>query len=157
VAILCSIALFTALAWILPAVNVTFQREIFGSILTKGLNELTLGELRDEIDSYRRSGLWDTHLLVSYHVRWALSCATLVLALFALSVTQRLVARWAITLAAFGACFSYYLLLWLGRAAALQDTLPAFVGAWLPNLAFAVVSIALLRVASPRSSLEPEA
>jgi hypothetical protein len=157
VAIVCSIASFTALAWILPAVNVAFQRDIFGGIPTMGVNELTLGELRQEIESYRRSGLWDTYLLVSYHMRWALSCATLVLAIFALSVTRRIVAGWTVALAAFGACFSYYCLMWVGRAAALQQTLPAFAGAWLPNLAFVVVSIALLRVGSPKSSLEPEA
>src|SRR5206468_4555902 len=91
----------------------------------------------------------DSELWYTYHMRWALSCATLVLALFGVSVTRRIVARWTVALAAFAACFSYYWLLWIGRAAALQATLPAFVGAWLPNLAFAVVSLALLEAPHP--------
>ena len=45
-------------------------------------------------------------LAYSYHMRWALSCATLVLALFALAMARRIVARWA-ALAAVCACFSY--------------------------------------------------
>jgi Lipopolysaccharide export system permease LptF/LptG len=98
----------------------------------------------------------DTELWYAYHMRWALSCATLVLALFALSVTRRIVARWTVALAAFGACFSYYWLLWIGRAAALQDTLPAFVGAWLPNAVFAVVSVALLKRPHPSRAQSPE-
>ena len=76
-------------------------------------------------------------------MRWALSCATLVLALFALAMTRRIEARWAVALAAVSACFSYYVLMWIGRAAALHETLPAFAGAWLPNMVFALVSASL--------------
>jgi Lipopolysaccharide export system permease LptF/LptG len=162
-AIFCSLLCLAMLAWIGPLANQEFRQLAFGqerSIVSKGFGELTLGELSQQIDSYRRVGLIksssDSELWYTYHMRWALSCATLVLALFALSVTRRLVARWTVALAAFGACFSYYWLLWIGRAAALQETLPAFVGAWLPNLAFVVVSVALLRAASPKSRLELE-
>jgi hypothetical protein len=168
-AIFCSLLCLAMLAWIVPLANQEFRQLASGherAIDPKGFNELTLGELSQQIDLYRRVGLIksssDSELWYTYHMRWALSCATLVLALFAVSVTRRIVARWTVALAAFGAYFSYYWLLWIGRAAALQDTLPAFVGAWLPNLAFVVVSVALLRVASPKSgpgarSLEPEA
>jgi hypothetical protein len=41
--------------------------------------------------------------------------------------------------------------MWTARAAALQDALPAFAGAWLPNVVFAVMSIAVLALASPQS------
>jgi lipopolysaccharide export LptBFGC system permease protein LptF len=76
------------------------------------------------------------------------------LALFALSVTRRIVAGWTVAaLFSFGTCFSYYWLIWTARAAALQDTLPAFVGAWLPNAVFAVVSLTLVKVASRRKSV----
>jgi len=130
-----------------------------GAIVMKGLNELTLGELSQRIDSNGRTdlvtGLIESssvnELRYAYHTRLALSCATLVLALFALSVTRHTVAGWAVALAAFGACFSYYWFMWLGRAAAIHDTLPAFVGAWLPNVAFGVVSLALIRAASLES------
>jgi hypothetical protein len=162
-AIFSSLACLVMMAWVVPLANREFRQFVFQDdvrrferdlILAKGINELTLGELSQQIDSYRRTGtvtdLLDANsisgalLSYSYHMRWALSCATLVLALFALSVTRRIVAGWTTVLAAFGACFSYYVFMWAGRAAALQETLPAFVGAWLPNLVFAVVSVALL-------------
>ena len=168
-----SLACLATLAWIMPLANREFRQLVFqndvrrferdGVILAKGINELTLGALSQRIDSYRRTGtvtdLLDANsiggalLSYSYHMRWALSCATLVLALFALSVTRRIVAGWTTALAAFGACFSYYVVMWAGRAAALQNTLPAFVGAWLPNVVFAVVSVTLLIVASSQKSV----
>ena len=140
--------------WILPEANQEFRRLVFGQdgrFLVNGTNELTLAELSGRIDAYRRSGLWPNALLFAYHERWALPFATLVLALFALSVTRRLAARWSVSLAAFGIFFCYYALTWTARAAALQDALPAFVGAWLPNVVFAVMSIAVLALASPQS------
>jgi lipopolysaccharide export LptBFGC system permease protein LptF len=154
-ALLCSVACLVTLAWILPTANVEFRRQRFhqeGTIERKNLNELTLGELGQQIDSDRRSGLWVGNLLFSYHERWAFSCATVVLALFALSVTRYLVARWTVALAAFGTYLCYYAILWGGRAAAMQDALPVFPAAWLPNLVFALVSVVSLKMASHPSA-----
>jgi lipopolysaccharide export LptBFGC system permease protein LptF len=69
-------------------------------------------------------------------------------------MTRCFAGRWTAALAALATCFSYYWLIWTGRAAALESTLPAFAGAWLPVAVFAVVSVALLKVASlPRDRL----
>jgi hypothetical protein len=80
----------------------------------RGVNELTLGELRERIGAYRRTGLVNGNghvldsdpreLAYSYHQRWALSCATVILAMFALSMTQRMVMGWAVGLGALGRC-----------------------------------------------------
>ena len=153
-----SLACLAMMAWIMPLANHEFRQLASENdarrVVLKGINELTLGELSQRIDSYRRTGtvtdLPDAYsisgalLSYSYHMRWALSWATLVLALFALSVTQRIRAGWTSALAAFGACFSYYVFMWAGRAAALQETLPAVVGAWLPNVVFVVGSVTLM-------------
>jgi len=153
-----SLACLATMAWIMPLANHEFRQLASENdarrVVLKGINELTLGELSQRIDSYRRTGtvtdLPDGYsisgalLSYSYHMRWALSWATLVLALFALSVTQRIRAGWTSALAAFGACFSYYVFIWVGRAAALQETLPAVVGAWLPNVVFVVGSVTLM-------------
>ena len=88
---------------------------------------------------------WDRKVLAyTYHMRWAVSCATLVLSLFALAITRRIEARWAVSLAAAGACFSYYTLMWIGRAGVLQEVVPAFLGAWLPNAVFALLWLAIV-------------
>ena len=132
-AIFCSCACLATFAWILPSANQEFREAVFGQThsavpVMKGLNELTLGELSERLRSSSRTGLidWDPRVLAyTYHMRWAFSCATLVLALFALAMARRIVARWAVALAAVCACFSYYVLMWFGRAGALQDALPA--------------------------------
>jgi lipopolysaccharide export LptBFGC system permease protein LptF len=80
----------------------------------------------------------------SYHQRWALSCATLVLSVFALALAQRMVTAWAASLGALGSVLIYYVLLWTGRAGVLQRNLPAFAGAWLPNALFALVCVAVI-------------
>jgi hypothetical protein len=162
-AIFCSCACLATLARILPSANQKFREAVFGQTqggvpVMKGLNELTLGELSERLRSSSRTGLidWDPRVLAySYHMRWALSCATLVLALFALAMVRRIVARWAVALAAVCACFGYYVLMWIGRAGALQEALPAFVGAWLPNAVFALVWLALM-AATARSRVLPD-
>ena len=87
----------------------------------------------------------------AYHVRWALSSATFVLAAFALSVTRHVAARWTVALAAFSTFIGYYSLMWFGRTAAVRDVVPAFAGAWLANVVAAVASVVLLKLASERS------
>jgi hypothetical protein len=153
-AICCSCACLATLAWVLPSANQEFRQAVFGQArggltVMKGLNELTLGELSERLRSSSRTGLidWDPReLAYAYHMRWALSCATVVLALFALAMTRRIAARWGVALAASGACLSYYVLMWIGRTGALQEALPAFFGAWLPNAVFALVWLALTAV-----------
>ena len=122
-AIFCSCVCLATLAWIVPSASQEFRS---------------------------RAGLldWDSRVLAyNYHMRWALSCATLVLTLFALAMARRIEARSTVALAAVCACFFYYVLMWIGRAGALQEALPAFVGAWLPNGVFALVWLALSAVA----------
>ena len=163
-AIVVSFATLAALAWILPWTNQEFRQVVFrhgndGGVVMKGVNELTLSELSERIDAYRRNGVAGRdrevldsdprELAYSYHQRLALSCATVVLAVFALVMAQRMATQWAVGLGALGTLLIYYVLLWTGRTGVLQHGLPAFVGAWLPNAAFALVWLALMAV-TPR-------
>jgi lipopolysaccharide export LptBFGC system permease protein LptF len=121
---------------------------------------LTLGELSERIGAYRGTGVVrrdgqvldsdPRELAYSYHQRWALSCASVILAMFALSMTQRMVTGWVVGLGALGTLLIYYVLLWSGRAGVLQHSLPAFVGAWLPNALFAIVCVAVMAATSRR-------
>jgi lipopolysaccharide export system permease LptF/LptG-like protein len=161
-AIFASFACLAMLAWILPWANQELRQVVFrhvsgndGAVAMKGLNELTLGELSDRIASYRRTGVgqWDARLLAySYHQRWALSCATIILSVFALAMTQRMVTRWAAGLGALGTLLIYYVLLWAGRTGVLQQNIPGSVGAWLPNALFGLVCVAVIAATSRRSS-----
>lgn len=155
VALVCSVASFATLAWIVPTLNQAFRETVLRQVdLPKGPNELTLSELGQAIKSHTSANLSGglQMLALSYHQVWALSCSTFVLAVFALSVVTRWRAgRLVLAGVAFGAYLGYYLLLFLGRTYVLGGTLPAFAGAWLPNVVLGLVSAALMTIGSRRS------
>jgi len=160
-AVACSAISFAILVWLLPAANQSYREWMAGrygiaqGTLRKGVNEMTLTELSGQIDSYRGTAMAGSRtvrdLTFSYHQRWSLACATAVLALFAIGVlARRPSTRWTVGLAAIGAVFAYYALLFLGRSAALGGTIPASAGAWFPNGVFVLLSALLLKIASAR-------
>lgn len=157
----CSVVSFVFLAWVVPASNDAFREAAYGSAarLSRGVNEMSLRELSRQITSDREAGVSNSAILpVVYHARWALSCGTLLLALFALSVLGRShVTRWGIGFLASGAYIGYYLNLFDGQLSLLRDILPAFAVAWLPNALVVILAVALLKVASePASVCSPD-
>jgi hypothetical protein len=157
-AILCSIASLVTVAWIMPAGNQAFRVSRGGGNPAKGIPELTLGELGSLLEpgAHEPMLLLQPHemrsVAVAYHTRWSLSFATLVLALFALTVvTRRPVGRVLLALAGCGAYLGYYLLLVVGTDWGRDGTLSAFAAAWLPNVVFVVASAAVLMTVTPRS------
>ncbi len=171
IALGCSVASFVTMAWILPAANeafrfratAAFRAAVPGGVnvvkapLPPGANELTLAELSQRIDTDRRDGLslsGSARLFaLAYHTRWALACAPLVLAFFALSLVSRhRSGRFALGVAACGAFLCYYLFLYAGRASALAGLLPVSTAAWLPNAMVFGISVAVLRLFPHRSN-----
>ena len=155
-ATVCSIVSFVLVSLIIPKTNQAFRQVLWSRVaitgpssLPKGLNELTLGELREQIDSLSRAGrAFDARLLsVHYQGRWALPWATLALAVFSLSLISRHdVGRLALTVIACGACFFYEFLRFRAFELARDGALPAVLAMWLPNLVFALISGAVIRV-----------
>jgi hypothetical protein len=133
-AIATSIALGLAVGWILPlsnhAVNLTM-----GGCCSKWPMENTLGELRHQPD-----------LLLSYYITIAAPWATLVMALFGLSIANlRRAVRIALTL---GVCWLYRQLVFPAEWPVLGDSMPVALEAWIANLTvtmLAGVSILLNR------------
>jgi hypothetical protein len=151
----CSLACFVALAWVVPMSNYEFRKIVFsrdGASVGKDMNDLTLGELSQRLEPYRPGtalrpeAVSESVVSYSFHMRMAFSCATFVLALLALSLSRKIVTRRMASLAFFGLCVSYYGMMWGGRAAALDDTLPAFFGAWLPNVVIGLLAIVWLSI-----------
>jgi Lipopolysaccharide export system permease LptF/LptG len=152
-----------ATAWMIPAAGQASRvllaervrlTEGKGVTLTPGPLELTTNELRRRIDTLTQSGRprEARKMAFVYYLRWALPCAPIVLALFALSVMPRRPVRlWSLAGAACGACLSYYCFLVAADIAARQTPLPILASVWLPNLVFAVASTALMVVAERRS------
>jgi hypothetical protein len=170
-ALTASVASLLNLGWIVPAANQAFRIAVAGRAdLPKGAPELTLGELSQEIDLVERnqngravywySTTWEGHvreLAFNYHNRWALSFSPLVFALLALSIAARgAFKRWMLAVAACGAFFSYYMLLYAGRELVLSGRMPAYMSAWSPNAVFTViVAFVSLRRLGARADHEP--
>lgn len=158
---------FGILAWVMPVANQTFRdiaiRELAdnGYQVTsepqKGHNEMTLSELSREEASFAAAG--ETRLprqfAFTFHMRFALAAATLVLAAVLLAVPFN--HRGLRGLVAFATFCFYWALIYIGEALAVYSavapdiggTLPPFVGAWLPNIVLGAVAVVF---ATSRSS-----
>jgi hypothetical protein len=139
-----SLASFVMFGWIIPEANQAFRlsalRESVGQpvLIPKGVNELTLGELRGFL-SIGSATSWQTppgdasYLAFVYHQRWAISCAPLVMALFALAFGARSGSgRLWILCAGIVALAAYPLVGHVARSA-FDRSVPRIVAAWTPN------------------------
>ena len=142
-------AAFLDLAWLVPGANQAYRLSTWGPDALRGANELTFGELRAllwGVGSQELNGTLVAHLdrqalMFLYYTRWALSCATLVFALFAFSMPQGRLLRASAASAGF---LGYYELMYGGRQLVFDGMLPAYAAAWLPNVALLALAIASL-------------
>jgi hypothetical protein len=147
--IACTGIAFLDLFWILPGANQAYRVSTWGPHALRGANELTLGELRAllwGLGQFESSGPlaaphdWQT-LAFAYYTRWALSCTTLVVAMFTFFMPGGRLLR---GMAASAAVLGYYQLMWGGRQLVISGTLPAYAAAWLPNATLLTLAIVLL-------------
>jgi hypothetical protein len=117
--------------------------------LPRGMNELSLSELRRESQKFDAGGFVEKARLFkrTYHLRFAIPAATVVLSLLALvtgGVLRRRTRRAAAMVAALG-------LYWAALSLAEWNTsLPVAISVWAPNVVFTAISLAFLRIFSPR-------
>ena len=96
----------------------------WGVVPKRGPNEYTLRELRRQIVSQPDGG-FSRSLAFTYHQKWALSGATIALVLFAMSIARRSSPRLLTGfIVAVVGLFGYYVLLYGGRSAVLNGTVP---------------------------------
>ena len=133
-ALLASLVSFVTLAWVMPVGNGAYRESIaeaegLAGPLMKGPSEMTLYELDREATTAAAAGdmrradgyAW------SFHLRFALSAASVVLASVLLAAAAREVAARA--LIALIACFAYWALIYVGEGLAVYSPIaPAFAG-----------------------------
>ncbi len=155
-----SLLSFATFAWGIPAGSQAFQEMTLRALrargydapvsLQKGLSELTLSELRTAERDAALRGQPRTERMYAraFHFRFALASAALALTGFLLvaPVDRRLFRG----LLAFGACLVYWALIFTGEFATRRYSLTPFLGAWLPNIAFATIAVILTSSRSPR-------
>jgi lipopolysaccharide export system permease LptF/LptG-like protein len=154
----CSVAMFADLAWIVPDSNQAFREVtlrrfaapgelVFAEPLARGDNEMSLSELRRQIalqpDRARR-------LAFTYHLRWSLAFAPLVLAGLAVLLVRSIKRTAMRTTIAFVLCAGYWVVLGASRAA-MSSGYPIVVSAWLPNLVFFAFSLIAAALGAWRS------
>jgi hypothetical protein len=154
---------FASVGWLVPASSQAYRETVARRIYAKtgakadvgirGATELALTELREQIDVHTKAGreVPARRLRLAYHRRWALPFAALALALLAVSMTPRRQAGPAtLAVLAVSIIAGYYLLMLAGETFSRQESLPAFVAAWFPNLACAVLSAVLVSAGACR-------
>jgi lipopolysaccharide export LptBFGC system permease protein LptF len=158
-ALLCSIASFVTLIWAMPAANQEFRQRIFTSIgqrgtVMKGLNEMSLSELNDEIAFAKVRGNEQHARRVAwyYHLKSALAAASFVLALFAVTVNARsnMIRRIVVLVSP----IAYWLLLWLGESFGIRTSTPAVISAWLPNIVLVASAAIMAASRGPSTSTD---
>ena len=145
-AVTCSVASFLTLGWWAPSSNQAYRTRIVGREIAKGDRELSLGELGTRIEEIRAfdPAAPARRLSVLYHTRWALSVTPFVLAVFALVISGH--SRRTTAVRALGAVLSsggFVLLLMWSSYLAFRGSVPPSLGAWLPNITFLGVTMAL--------------
>jgi lipopolysaccharide export LptBFGC system permease protein LptF len=137
--LLCSIVSFAMLIWAMPAANQEFRQQLFTAMgnrgrVGKGLNELTLSELRNEITIATEIGNQRRAREVawSYHLKSSLASASFVLCLFAAALNwSHSGLRGVLVLLS---PLAYWALLMAGEALGRRTSTPALISAWLPNI-----------------------
>jgi hypothetical protein len=153
--VICCAATLINVAWLMPAGNQAFRLQTFRQLnlipegqISRGPNELTLGELASKDASKLVWGMTSRQVTYHLHFRFALAFAPLALDLFSLGVTRasrRRRGAVVMGLAALTTAFGYYVFLYYSRRTVLYGNWmsPVFA-AWAPDLAF--LGIALLLV-----------
>jgi hypothetical protein len=149
--VMCSALSFVTLAWWAPFANQTLRvalvRQFGGSARNpQNLPEMTIGELRRQVNWTRTVRAERRELFFAYYMRWAFPCASLSFALLMITLHRRGVSRRWLLISALPMLVGYYVLLFAGRSYALDGSvseLMAFAAAWTPNVVVILVAAAV--------------
>ena len=116
-----------------------------GTVQKRQMEELTFPELRDEIRGPSQGEVRDRRLRLNYHQRIALPFGAIVFC--TLGVPLALLSQHAVRYAGFSlsivVMLLYFVLMQAGSGLTLAGTVPAYLGAWLPNLVLGVMGVYL--------------
>ena len=113
----------------------------------RGFNELSVGELRDEIVAMRAAGDSPHQPIMSLHEKFSIPVACFVFVLLAvgLGVSNRKEGRLASFALGIAVILAYYVIMYLGTAMAKGQWLSPHLVRWIPNAVLGVAGIVLVR------------
>ncbi|MFW5986119.1 MAG: LptF/LptG family permease [Halanaerobiales bacterium] len=108
-------------------------------------SEMSRERLRKDIELFRKSGIDVGSLLIDYHLKLSMPLAALIFILIGtpLSLSSK-DSRSASIILTIIIVFLYYLVLSLSRSFGKNGRIPPLLAAWLPNLTFGLIGVALL-------------
>ena len=118
----------------------------------KGVNELTIAELRQQIAELERQGQSPHNELMKIHQKFSIPVACLVFGLIgiALGATNRRDGALGSFALGLVVIFLYYVPMYLGPALTKGGLIAPWLAAWLPNIVLGIVGIAAVPVARTR-------
>jgi Lipopolysaccharide export system permease LptF/LptG len=128
-----TVVMFAVLAWVAPAANQAFRELVAHRPVPRGMNELTLGELRANGQRF------------AYHQRWALAPATIVLGLFAYSLSAAMRGKARSIAIGIPASIVYVFFYLVTAVPVLTGWLAPSIAAWMPNIMFVTATVVLMR------------
>jgi hypothetical protein len=143
IAIAFTAVVWVVLEWMMPLANQGFREMVATRLavdgrvprLEPGLNELGLSRLGQRSDPVA---------VRHYHVLWALCFAAIPLSLLAVGLAGYVRRAASAVALAIGLSILYIACIWVLATIPSGPPLPAFVQAWMPNMAFLLVACALL-------------
>lgn len=127
-------------SWLDP--ETVFRREG----LQRGDSELTIAELRQQIEELRRQGLSPHAQIMRIHTKFSIPVACLVFAVIGLGlgVTSRKEGKLGSFVLGTGVIFAYYVVMYLGEAMAKARLIPPPLAMWLPNILLGIGGVLLV-------------
>jgi LPS export ABC transporter permease LptG/LPS export ABC transporter permease LptF len=115
--------------------------------LQKGDNEMTISDLRAEIDKRQRQNLSPHNQIMAIQKKFSIPVACFVFALLGLGlgVTTRKDGKQSSFVVAIGIIFVYYIFMYTAESMAKAKWIPAELAMWVPNAVLGLAGLALLR------------
>jgi lipopolysaccharide export system permease LptF/LptG-like protein len=152
---------FVVCAWVIPETNQAFRELVVGRgrVLARGANELTFQELSARIAVLRRQGTAAeaAPFLLSYHTRLAAPAASILWGIFVLGLTT-VARRTATTTAIYVLAAATYFVCAVFVVFASDSPnawMPLPLAIWLPNIVFALSTLALWTLSHARHQPRP--
>ncbi len=116
------------------------------SAATHGIQEMTVAELKVEIENARRQGISPHNYIMAIHQKYSIPVACLVFGLLALvlGVSNRKDGKQASFVIGLGVVFIYWALMYTGQSMAKAHWIPAELAMWIPDIVLGALGIALL-------------
>jgi lipopolysaccharide export system permease protein len=133
-------------------ITLNLKESLRGQRIEKKPRELTLGELREELDRFKEQKLDPTPIYIEMHNKTALAFSNLIFVMIAIPIGLKTHRREKTI--NFGMALLVFLIYWAmmlgGVALVMRKVMPAWLGVWSPNMIFGAVSLVFLTIANKR-------